>query len=297
VKSFSRPGREFITVLGGAVVWPIAAGAQQERMRRIGVLVPYDETDPEGKTFISAFMQALSELGWTDGRNVRMDLRWAGGDNNRIRALAEELVGLQPDIILTNTTAPIVALQRQTRTIPKLDAGALTPAIAEFPISELLRRIGRTFAAIAQEKGLTLRLVSSGAWVRSDPVLLERIVLNLVSNAVRYTRSGGIVIGCRRRGALLRIEVADSGAGIPEDQQRKIFSEFYRLDDAAKTNQAGLGLGLAIVERLCALLDHRRSLAKRVRPRFHCFQAMARSRRLIHWSSARSTDGVSQKPK
>jgi two-component system, sensor histidine kinase len=140
--------------------------------------------------------------------------------------------------------------------ITKLDAGVLTPAIAEFSVAELLGRIGSTFAAVAEEKGLSLRLGSTNAWVRSDPVLLERIVLNLVSNAVRYTTSGGIVVGCRRRGALLRIDVADSGPGIPEDQQRKIFGEFYRLADAAKTNQAGLGLGLAIVERLCVLLDH-----------------------------------------
>ena len=119
------------------------------------------------------------------------------------------------------------------------------------------RMVGKsTFAAAAQEKGLSLRLASTSAWVRGDPVLLERIVLNLVSNAVRYTRCGGIVVGCRRRGVMLRIDVADSGPGIPEDQRRKIFGEFYRLADAAKTSQGGLGLGLAIVERLCALLDH-----------------------------------------
>jgi two-component system, sensor histidine kinase len=140
--------------------------------------------------------------------------------------------------------------------IAKLDAGALTPAVAEFPVAELLGRIGSTFAAAAEEKGLSLRLAATSAWVRSDPVLLERIVLNLVSNAVRYTTSGGIVVGCRRRGVLLRIDVADSGPGIPEDQRRKIFSEFYRIADAAKTSQNGLGLGLAIVKRLCALLDH-----------------------------------------
>jgi signal transduction histidine kinase/CheY-like chemotaxis protein len=147
--------------------------------------------------------------------------------------------------------------------ITKLDAGALTPTIAEFPIAELLGRIGSTFAAVAQEKGLSFRLAPSSAWVRSDPVLLERIVLNLVSNAVRYTTCGGIVVGCRRRGTMLRIEVADSGPGIAEDQRRKIFTEFYRLADDAKTNQAGLGLGLAIVERLCALLDHPIGLASR----------------------------------
>jgi putative tryptophan/tyrosine transport system substrate-binding protein len=79
--------REFITLLGGAAAWPIAARAQQgERIRRIGVLMPHDENDPVAKTRISAFTQALADLGWTDGRNLRMDLRWAGGDINRIDA-------------------------------------------------------------------------------------------------------------------------------------------------------------------------------------------------------------------
>jgi len=77
--------RDFITLLGGAAAWPLAARAQQgERVRRIGVLVPFDENDPEGKRRVSAFIQALAELGWTNGRNVRMDLRWGGGDINRI---------------------------------------------------------------------------------------------------------------------------------------------------------------------------------------------------------------------
>ena len=112
--------RDLITLLGGAAVArPLAAAAQQgDRMRRIGVLVPYDENDPEPKRRVSAFTQALADLGWTDGRNVRMDLRWAGADTNRIPALAQELVGLQPDIIMTNSTAATVALQRETRTIP-----------------------------------------------------------------------------------------------------------------------------------------------------------------------------------
>jgi putative ABC transport system substrate-binding protein len=89
--------REFIAGLGGAAVWPVVAHAQQpERMRRIGVLIGGDENDPVMRTRVSAFTQALAGLGWTDGRNVRTDLRWAGGDINRIRALAQELVGLQP---------------------------------------------------------------------------------------------------------------------------------------------------------------------------------------------------------
>jgi putative ABC transport system substrate-binding protein len=120
--------REFITLLGGAAAWPLAARAQQgERMRRIGVLMVFDENDPEGGRRYSAFTQALADLGWNDGRNVRMDLRWAGGDTNRIRAFAQELVGLQPDIIVTNGTPATAALQRETRTIPIVFAGVAEP--------------------------------------------------------------------------------------------------------------------------------------------------------------------------
>jgi putative ABC transport system substrate-binding protein len=107
--------REFIAGLGSAAAWPVVARAQQEgRMRRIGALLAGDENDPVRTTFVSAFIQSLAGFGWTDGRNLRMDLRWAGGDINRIRALAQELVGLQPDIILTNMTLAIIALQRET---------------------------------------------------------------------------------------------------------------------------------------------------------------------------------------
>jgi putative ABC transport system substrate-binding protein len=111
--------REFITLLGGAAAWTLAARAQQgNRVRRVGVLMPYDENIPGAKTFVSAFTQALADLGWTDGRDVRMDLRWGGADANRMRALAQELVGLQPDIILVSGTVATAALQRETQTIP-----------------------------------------------------------------------------------------------------------------------------------------------------------------------------------
>jgi putative ABC transport system substrate-binding protein len=112
--------RSFLTLLGGAAAaWPLAARAQQgDRVRRIGVLMSFDENDPEGKRRYSAFTQALADLGWTDGRNVRMDTRWTGDDINRVRVLAQELLGLQPDTIFTTTTPTTLALQRETRTIP-----------------------------------------------------------------------------------------------------------------------------------------------------------------------------------
>jgi putative ABC transport system substrate-binding protein len=120
--------REFITLLGGAAAWPLGARAQQgDRVRRIGVLMPSDENDPVYKLRVSAFTQALAGLGWTDGRNARMDLRWGAVDTNRIGALAQELVGLQPDIILSGGTPATVAVQRETRTIPIVFAGAGDP--------------------------------------------------------------------------------------------------------------------------------------------------------------------------
>ena len=120
--------REFIAGLGGTVAWPLAARAQQgDRVRRIGVLAPGDENDPEGKRRYFAFTQALADLGWTDGRNMRMHFRWAGGDINRIRALAQELFGLQPDIILTGGGAATAAVQRETRTIPIVFASVGDP--------------------------------------------------------------------------------------------------------------------------------------------------------------------------
>jgi signal transduction histidine kinase/CheY-like chemotaxis protein len=148
--------------------------------------------------------------------------------------------------------------------ISKLDAGVLAPSISEFPVDHQLKRIEMTFTAAAREKGLRLRVVSSGVWIRSDFILLERILLNLVSNAVRYTAQGGVVVGCRRRADLLRIEVWDSGIGIPEDQRRNIFGEFYQLAATEQDGRGGLGLGLAIVDRLCRLLDHPIELTSRL---------------------------------
>jgi putative ABC transport system substrate-binding protein len=112
--------REFIAGLGGAAIgWPRAARAQRAgRMRRLGVLLPYEENDPGPKADLSAFTQRLSELGWTDGRNLRMDVRWAAGNLDRGRIYAKELVGLQPDVLLADSTPNTAALQRETRTIP-----------------------------------------------------------------------------------------------------------------------------------------------------------------------------------
>jgi signal transduction histidine kinase/integral membrane sensor domain MASE1/CheY-like chemotaxis protein len=148
--------------------------------------------------------------------------------------------------------------------ISKLDAGVLMPKIVEFSIARLLQNVERTFDHATREKGLRLRVVRSGAWVRSDALLLERILLNLVSNAMRYTLRGGIIVGCRRRGEMLRIEVWDSGPGIPEDHRQSIFGEFFQLPTQERDRYGGLGLGLAIVDRLRRLLNHEIELTSTV---------------------------------
>lgn len=140
--------------------------------------------------------------------------------------------------------------------VSRLDAGVLEPNVGDFPIEALLTRVETTFAEAAREKGLRLRVVTSRAWIRSDFILLERILFNLVSNALRYTPGGGVVVGCRRRGGGLRIDVCDSGPGIPREQERRIFGEFVQLPVARRDRRGGLGLGLSIVERLARLLGH-----------------------------------------
>jgi len=111
--------REFILLFGGAVTWPLAAGAQQaERMRRVGVLINLSETDLEAQRLVTAFREGLTQLGWVDGRNLRIDYRWPAGDVGRIKAFARELVELSPDIIVGYGTPTVLALQQETRSIP-----------------------------------------------------------------------------------------------------------------------------------------------------------------------------------
>lgn len=137
--------------------------------------------------------------------------------------------------------------------ISSYDAGAVRAEISDFPIADLLVQLNVEFSAMARERGLVLRVVDCRDVVRSDPHLLRRILQNLLSNALRYTPKGRILLGCRRRGEALRIEVWDTGIGIAAADQKRIFEEFQRLAPGA---EKGLGLGLAIVERVSRLLDH-----------------------------------------
>ena len=133
--------RTFIAGLGSAAAWPVVARAQGDRVRRVGLLMSANESDPVWKPRVSAFTQALADLGWTDGRAMRMDVRWGGGDTNRIRALARELVGRQPDIILANGTPATIAVLRETPTIPIVFANVNDP-VASSIVARLDRPSG-----------------------------------------------------------------------------------------------------------------------------------------------------------
>ena len=139
--------------------------------------------------------------------------------------------------------------------ISRLDAGALKPSITAFRISDLLRWLEVEFVPIAREKGLDLHFVQSSVPIHSDRILLLRLLQNLTSNAIKYTPKGRVLIGCRRRGKSLQIDVYDRGLGIPENKRRDIFKEFYRLDQGARIAR-GLGLGLSIVQRMARVLNH-----------------------------------------
>lgn len=138
--------------------------------------------------------------------------------------------------------------------VSKLDAGLIEPQVRDFPVITVLNRIRHECEPQAQAKGLGLRVVPCSAWTRSDPLMVERILRNLVTNAIRYTTSGHILVGCRRAGNMLRLAVLDTGAGIAPDQQDKIFGEFYKAG-SPEPGQPGLGLGLSIVDRLAKLLS------------------------------------------
>ncbi len=144
-----------------------------------------------------------------------------------------------------------------------LEGGAVRPEMAVFPVGELLERLRDEFGYHAQARGLALHVVTSGLRVRSDKRLLGQMLRNLLSNAIKYTRTGRVLLGCRRHGAVLTIEVWDTGTGIPESEQKAIFDEYHQLDNAARERGRGLGLGLAIVQRLGQLLQHKVSVQSR----------------------------------
>lgn len=140
--------------------------------------------------------------------------------------------------------------------ISKLDAGMVEANIGPVPVLDIFDQLAVEAAPQAAQKSIQLRFVPSTLWVKSDPTLLQDILRNFLSNALRYTHTGRILVGARQHGDRVRIEVWDTGPGIPDDQQTRIFEEFYQADHPARNGNTGIGLGLAIIERLARLLNH-----------------------------------------
>jgi Na+/proline symporter/signal transduction histidine kinase len=176
-----------------------------------------------------------------------------------VTSLIERPGGSETGRLVENLDASLEAVEEILSAlldISRLDTGALKPEIASFRIDELLRQLEVEFAPLGRPKGLELKFVGCSLAVRSDRRLLRRLLQNLISNAVKYTPSGHVLVGCRRRQRRLRIDVYDTGLGIPQSKKKVIFREFHRLEQGAKIAR-GLGLGLSIVERIARMLDHK----------------------------------------
>ncbi len=177
-----------------------------------------------------------------------------------VTVLSEKVPGTEVQSIIADIRESLALTRRLLDTlldISELEAGVVSPTLQEVPLGPLLRRLQHQYGVIAGDQGLELRVVGSTAVVLSDPGFLERILDNLVSNAVHHAGAGRVLLGCRRRGDRLWIEVWDTGPGIPADKLSAIFEDFCQLDASARDRGAGLGLGLGIVRRLADLLDHR----------------------------------------
>ena len=167
----------------------------------------------------------------------------------------EEVLKIIEDI--NSVSASTARLLNALLDVSELEVGAIKPRYEEFPINNIFTSIFQSFSPLAKDKGLQFRIVPSSIFVKSDPDLLERILGNFMSNAIRYTQSGSVMIGCRRRGNIVSIEVWDTGCGISDNQMSSIFEDFYQIENKERDRSKGLGLGLALAKRLSISLNHK----------------------------------------
>jgi putative ABC transport system substrate-binding protein len=211
--------REFITLIGGATTaWPLAAHAQQgDRVRRIGVLIGYSEDDPETKTRLEALRQRLEKRGWSEGRNVRIEARFGAGSSDRYQPLADELVALQPDVIVAHTTPVAAALQRASRTIPIVFVNVSDPIGSGF-ITSLAKPEGNLTGVLHYEPGIV------GKWL----ALLKEIAPNLGRVAVvanpKTTPYEYFLRAARAAAPSLAISLSSNPVGSADDIERVIES-------------------------------------------------------------------------
>jgi putative tryptophan/tyrosine transport system substrate-binding protein len=234
--------RDFITLLGGATAaWPLAArGQQPDRMRRIGVLVPYDEGDPENKARLTSFRQGIEKRGWSEGRNVRIDYRYAPA-GAQAQALAKELVALRPDVIFAVGTAMAAALQRESRTIPIVFLGASDPIGSGF-VASLAQPGGNLTGLLLYEEGIT------GKWLAMLKEIAPRLARAVLMANPKTTPYDYFVHGGQAVAPSLAIELVPSPVENAADIERAIES-FARVRD--------LIVALAARHRLPAVYPYR----------------------------------------
>jgi putative ABC transport system substrate-binding protein len=249
--------REFISLLGSAAAWPLAARAQQpERVRRIGVLMAYAEDNPDGKPRLAAFAQRLQELGWTDGRNIRVEYRWSGGDAERTRRYAAELVALAPDIILAGNTSTVGPLQQATRTVPIVFAGVVDPVGAGF-VDSLARPGGNITGFTQFEYGM------SGKWLELLKEVAPRVTRAAVLRDVTIAGTGELA-AIQTVAPSLGVEVSPLGSRDVDEIERGL-AAFARSPNgglivatgASAVGHRQLIIALAARHRLPAIYPYR----------------------------------------
>ena len=158
---------------------------------------------------------------------------------------------------LDDTTSAMTGILNTLLDINQIDAGIVQADMADYPIGDLLHKLATAFIDLAESRGLKLHFVPSSLIIRTDPRILEQMLRNLISNALKYTEKGGILLGCRRHGKNVEMQVCDSGLGIPASELAAIFDEYHQVDNPARERSRGLGLGLSIVQRLGIITDHK----------------------------------------
>jgi two-component system, sensor histidine kinase len=233
-------------------------GAAREAAERARTVADHlREVADESRRSADRANQAKSRFLATASHDLRQPLQTLALLNGALRRMVSGPEVVEVLAQQDHAVATMSRLLNALLDISKLESGAVKPELRDFRIATVLESVRREFAPIAGSKGLELRVEAAEDSVRSDPALVEQILKNLVSNAVKYTRAGRVVVRCRHDGAALRIEVVDTGVGIPASQLAYIYDEFYQVGVPANSSREGYGLGLSIVQRLVKLLDVR----------------------------------------